>query len=360
MFKAFIKGYHWPFIFAVFALLGVGTLFIYSASFHDSGNYMNKHMFWLGMSVIVLFTVPLMGYRTLLSVSYLLYAIAIFMLICVMFIGQKHLGAQRWLRLGPFVVQPSEYAKMATVLALANYLGGANAFESQWKTIFTSLFIVLLPVSLILQQPDLGTSLIFVPVLVSLLFLWGLKYRYLIISGLLAAMALPLAWFSLKPYQKRRLTIFIDPSTDPLGAGYTALQSRIAVGSGQVWGKGYLQGTQSQLQFVPEHHTDFIFCVIGEELGFMGSFGLLFLYGFLFHCGFRIMAQTTDMKARLMAVGFLAILFAQIFINIGMSYGLMPITGLTLPLVSYGGSSMLATALALGLILSVYRERSIF
>ena len=170
----------------------------------------------------------------------------------------------------------------------------------------------------------------------------------------------PFFWQLLKDYQKQRILVFLNPSRDPLGSGYTAIQAKIAVGSGGLFGKGYLQGSQSQLQFIPEHHTDFIFCVIGEEWGFIGALLLLVLYGTLFKSAFDIMSQTTDPKAKLLITGILAVMFSQVFINIGMSFGLMPITGLTLPLISYGGSSLVATSVALGLVLSVYRERSIF
>jgi len=191
-------------------------------------------------------------------------------------------------------------------------------------------------------------------------FMWGLRYRYFITAFLSLAVTAPFLWTLLKTYQKKRILVFLDPTMDPLGAGYTAIQSKIAVGSGGLLGKGYLAGTQTQLQFVPEHHTDFIFCVFGEEWGFMGAILLLGLYWLLFSSAFKIISATTDQKARLLGSGIMAMLFVQVFVNIGMTIGLMPITGITLPLVSYGGSSMISTAIALGLILSIYRERSIF
>jgi rod shape determining protein RodA len=292
--------------------------------------------------------------------SYLLYWISIVLLFWVSIAGDARLGAQRWLSIGPLSIQPSEFAKMATVLALANYLGSHHSWEKENRIILTALGMVLLPLVLILRQPDLGTALLLIPMTVVLLLLWGIRYRYLIGTVLLGFLSAPFLWGLLKEYQKKRILVFLNPNLDPLGAGYTAMQSRIAVGSGGLLGKGYLAGTQTQLQFVPEHHTDFVFCVIGEELGYLGSLILLILYGFLFRAAFQIMEQTTDVKAKLLISGVLAVLFSQVFINVGMSFGLMPITGITLPLVSYGGSSFIATMIAVGFILSVYRERSIF
>jgi rod shape determining protein RodA len=223
-----------------------------------------------------------------------------------------------------------------------------------------ALLLLAVPLVLIIKQPDLGTALLFIPMSVVMLFLWGVRKRFLVASFSALALAAPLAWGFLKSYQKKRLMVFFNPNLDPLGSGYTALQSKIAVGSGGFWGKGYLGGTQTQLHFVPEHHTDFIFCVIGEELGFLGGLLVLCLYGFLFHSIFLVMQHTTDVKAKMLCGGVLALIFSHVMINIGMTIGLMPIAGVPLPLISYGGSSFIMTCMCLGLVLSVYKERSIF
>lgn len=360
MWQKWVKGIHWPLVFSTLALVAVGTLFIFSASYHDSGHYMAKHFFWMGAAFLVLFLIPFLGYRTFLSISYLLYCVTLIFLVAVLGIGEQRLGAQRWLQIGPLLLQPSEFAKLATVLALANFLGGNYPWEKKGRIVWGAAGLAFPPLLLIAKQPDLGSAILFIPMLVVLLFLWGLRYRFFVLAGTLAAVAAPLFWGLLKDYQRKRILVFLNPNLDPLGAGYTVTQSKIAVGSGGLLGKGYLAGTQSQLQFVPEHHTDFIFCVIGEEWGYAGSLLVLVLYGFLFRSAFQVMEHTTDLKAKLLVAGILAVLFTQIFVNIAMSFGLMPITGITLPLVSYGGSSLVATAIALGIILSIHKERSIF
>lgn len=341
-------------------LTAVGMLFIYSASFRDPGNYEIRQLVWVLTGFAVLFGVPFIGYRPFFSVSYPFYVITLVLLVMVDFFGQKHLGAQRWLSLGPIAIQPSEFAKLGTLLAVVNFLGGRYPWEGQVKTVTVAVALLALPFMLVVKQPDLGTALLFIPMSLIILFLWGVRKRFFIAVFSALALAIPLGWEFLKEYQKKRIWVFLDPNRDPLGSGYTALQSKIAVGSGGLWGKGYLAGTQAQLHFVPEHHTDFIFCVIGEEWGFAGALLVLGLYGFLFHSIFMVMQHTTDVKAKMLCGGVLALLLAHVVINIGMTFGMMPIAGLPLPLISYGGSSFVMTCIALGLVLSVYRERSIF
>ncbi len=360
MLQKWFKQTHWTLVFSVTVLFMVGTLFVYSAAYHDSGHYLTKHFFWVFVGLMVLFAIPFLGYRTFLSVSYLLYAVSIILLIAVYVLGAKRLGAQRWLDIGPLAIQPSEFAKLATILALANFLGANHSWEKKKRVIFIALVMAMVPCALILKQPDLGSATMFIPMLLALLFLWGISWKILTFAGVSGLIGAPLLWEFLKPYQKKRILVFLNPNLDPLGSGYTAVQAKIAVGSGGLLGKGYLAGTQSQLQFVPEHHTDFIFCVLGEEWGYVGAILLLALYGMLFHAAFQVMEGTTDIKAKLLIAGVVSVLFSQLFVNIGMTFGLLPITGITLPLVSYGGSSFVATAVALGLILSVYKERSIF
>ncbi len=360
MLQRWLKETHWPLVFAAAGLVVIGTLFIFSAAYHDSGSYEDKQLFWVLAAAVILFVIPFVGYRTFLSISYLFYVISILLLISVFIFGEARLGAQRWLKFGPFILQPSEFAKLATVLALANFLGSHNPIERKSRTVLIALCIAVLPFLLIMKQPDLGSAIMFLPMGLALLFLWGIRYRTLIVSVLLGVTAAPFGWFILKEYQRKRILVFLNPDLDPLGSGYTAVQSKIAVGSGGLLGKGYLAGTQSQLQFVPEHHTDFIFCVIGEEWGYIGALLVLAFYALLFRSAFQVMDGTTDIKAKLLIAGVTSIIFTQTFINIGMSFGLMPITGITLPLISYGGSSLVATAVSLGLILSIYKERSIF
>ncbi len=355
-----LKDIHWPLVFSMLSLAAIGVIFIHSASYYDQESFASRQIFWVMLGFIACFTVAFIGYRTFLGMSYLLYVISLVLLVWVSFMGHVRLGAQRWIHLGPLAIQPSEFAKLATVLALANFLGSYSSWEKQKRIVTAVLIMTLVPLVFILKQPDLGTAMLFIPMMIVLLFLWGIRYRYLI-GGLIAGLAtIPFLWEFLKTYQKKRILVFLNPNLDPLGMGYTATQSKIAVGSGGLLGKGYLAGTQSQLQFVPEHHTDFIFCVLGEEWGFAGSVLLLILFGLLFKAGFQVMQQTTDQKAKLLAGGILSLIFAQVMVNIGMTFGMLPIAGITLPLISYGGSSFVSTSIALGLILSIYKERSIF
>ena len=360
MLRRLLNGIHFPLLFSVVALAAIGILFIYSASYRDPGNYEAKQVFWILAGLAVLVGVPFVGYRPFLSVSYPFYVLTLILLVLVDFFGNKVMGAQRWLTLGPIAIQPSEFAKIGALLAGVNFLGSHHPWEGQTKTVSLALLLLAVPLFLIIKQPDLGTALLFIPMSVVILFLWGVRKRFLGACFGAFALVTPLAWGFLKAYQKKRLMVFLNPNLDPLGSGYTALQSKIAVGSGGFWGKGYLGGTQTQLHFVPEHHTDFIFCVIGEELGFLGSLLVLCLYGFLFHSIFLVMQHTTDVKAKMLCGGVLALLFSHVMINVGMTIGLMPITGVPLPLISYGGSSFIMTCLCLGLVLSVYKERSIF
>jgi len=360
MAQKWLKDINFLLIFTFLSLTAVSILFIYSSSYEEPANYEMRQLFWVSVGLMIAFMIPLLGYRTFLNMSYLLYVISILLLVCVEIAGHTRYGAQRWLSVGPVIIQPSEFAKLTTIMALSNFLGSNYSWEREHKVIIGALGLILVPMVLIMKQPDLGSSLLFIPMLVVMLFVWGIRYRYIILAFVSVATAAPILWIFLKEYQKNRILVFLNPKLDPLGAGYTAIQSKIAVGAGGMWGKGFLHGTQSQLNFVPEHHTDFIFCVLGEEWGFAGSCLLMAMYGILFHSLFQIISHTTDVKAKLLASGIIAVVFAQVFINISMTIGLMPITGITLPFVSYGGSSYLAVSIAFGLALSIHKERSIF
>lgn len=355
-----LKGIHWPMFLLAGCITLSSFLFIYSATFRGTESYMYKQLFWFGMALCAFWTVVLLGYRKFLNLSYPLYVSSIFILMLVLAFGQIRHGAQRWLQIGSFVLQPSEFCKMATMLALAQFLSDRSRKPGQKLSFFLGAVLVIIPFLLIVKQPDLGSAILFIPMLVGMLFIWGIRLRYLIGIVLAAGLSAPFLWSMLKPYQQKRLLVFMNPNADPLGSGYTAVQSKIAVGSGGLAGKGWLHGTQTQLEFVPEHHTDFIFCVLGEEFGFMGSLLLVLLFVCLIGYFIQIMEHTTDQRARLLAAGITSVFFFQVMINIGMTIGLAPITGVTLPLVSYGGSSLIATFAALGLMASIHRERSIF
>lgn len=360
MVPKFLKDIHWPIVLVTGVLTVIGILAIYSASFRTGGEYAGKQLIWWMLSTAIFLAVIRIGYRPFLNVAYPLYGSSIILLAAVFVIGETRSGANRWIALGPFLLQPSELCKIATILMLANFLAGRSIFSKQKRSLVISMILVGLPVVLILKQPDLGSALVFVPVLIAMLFFWGVRVRYLAALFGAGLIALPFVWNALAPYQKKRLLVFLNPSIDPIGASYTAIQSKIAVGSGGLFGKGWLHGTQTQLDFVPEHHTDFIFTVIAEEFGFLGTLLVIFLFAVLLGYIFRMIQQTTDLKARLLGLGIAVFFFFQIFVNIGMTIGLAPITGITLPFMSYGGSSLAVNFLALGLLISIYKERSIF
>lgn len=338
----------------------VGLCFIYSATFRTSDEFASRQLVWMFVAFLTIAVTAWLGYRFFLGISYALYVLGILLLLGVALVGEVRLGAQRWIDIGPFAFQPSEFVKLALILALANFLGSRNLWEGEGRGGAAVVGLVGLPFLLIAKQPDLGSAIILIPVGVMALFVWGLRYRYFIFTFLSTLLVSPLAWNFLKSYQKKRILVFLNPSLDPLGSGYTAVQSKIAVGAGGLFGKGWLHGTQSQLDFVPEHHTDFVFSVISEELGFFGSIFLLLLFGTFFYQMFQLMERTTDIKAKLLTAGILSLFYFQVLINIGMSFGFFPITGITLPFISYGGSSLVANAIAIGLLVSVYKERSIF
>lgn len=356
----FLKDIHWPLTFLTILLAAVGIFSVYSATFRGTTDYAQKQLIWGLIGIIVFFLTMRLGYRFFLNISYTFYIITVVLLVWVLFFTDARSGANRWISMGPFALQPSEFAKMATILMLANFLAGRNPGSKHFQHLVLTVLFVGMPAFLILKQPDLGSCLVFCPILIAILFSWGVKFRYLIGCFILGAASLPFLWHALKPYQQKRLLVFLDPSIDPIGASYTAIQSKIAVGSGGLFGKGWLQGTQTQLDFVPEHHTDFIFTVIAEEFGFVGAIFIIILFALLIAYSFQIMRHTTDHRAKLLAIGVIGFFSFQVIINIAMTIGLAPITGITLPFLSYGGSSLLATFFAYGLLASVYRERSIF
>lgn len=342
----------------------IGLSSIYSATYTEGApsrsNLVFKQMLWMAIGLFFLFIILNIDYQRFIDWAYILFVLNIIFLILVLIHGRVRLGAQRWFAIGGFGFQPSEFAKLTLILALSSYLGNRAKFSYQISDLIIPFIIVFIPVSLIYMQPDLGTALILVPILFSMLIVRGARLRHLIfiiISGLASA---PLLWHMLKDYQRQRLSVFINPNADPLGAGYTMIQSRIAIGSGFLMGKGWLSGTQNQLNFLPERHTDFIFSVVGEEGGFIGCMVLIGLYAFLIYKGLKIAQSTSDAYGRLMATGIVAMLACQIIINIGMASGFMPVVGLPLPLVSYGGSSLITTVISIALLLNISIRKTRF
>ncbi|MDP8248170.1 MAG: rod shape-determining protein RodA [Candidatus Tritonobacter lacicola] len=340
-------------------LIVFGLMFIHSASCSESAPspYIGKQLLWAAIGLLGLLILAHLDYRHIGTLAPFLYAAALVLLVAVLYLSAPLRGARSWLSLGPVSFQPSEFAKLAIIAVLAKFLSGFHRHRERLWFMAVPLLIVLLPVFLILEQPDLGSALILMPVLFSMLYVSGVKPRYLAFVFLLALLSLPVLWMFLRPYQQARLRIFINPGLDPMGLGYNAIQSKVAVGSGGFFGNGWLHGAQTHLKFLPERHTDFIFSVIGEEWGFAGGVVVIGLFMIIIFRGFGIAAQARDPFGRLLAVGVVVMLAAYVMINAGMTIGLMPITGLPFPLVSYGGSSLITALLSIGVLEGVRAKR---
>jgi rod shape determining protein RodA len=315
-----------------------------------------RQCFWLLAGFGVLLMAAALDYQGLVAKGYTIYGLACVFLVVLLFTAKKTHGAASWFNFKLFYVQPAELSKVALILALAQDLSGRQGALSRFSDLLPALGLSALMMALILRQPDLGTALVLLPVTFSMLYVAGARFWHLAAMALGMAGSVPLLWPLLKEYQKNRILTFLDPSRDALGAGYNAIQSQIAAGSGGVFGQGYGQGTQSQLQFVPFHHTDFVFSVAAEEWGLVGGFVLLGLVLGLLARIAHIGARSRSLAGALICTGLLAWLGTQALINVGMTLGVLPVTGLPLPLVSYGGSSTVAALAGLGLVLSVYKE----
>jgi len=354
------------------AITCLGVLSIYSSTYQKEGQLWKliyqRQIFWIFLGVILYLFISKLNYRTLWDITYILYAIAVFFLLLVFILGIVRLGAQRWMRIGWFNFQPSELAKIIMVIFLARYFSAKSIDDVSLKVnrygiiraFIVPFLFVAIPVGLVIEQPDLGTGLIIMFIFIAMMYMGGVRLRYLLLILLAALISLPIIWQFLHDYQKARLTVFLNPNIDPLGAGYTVIQSKIAIGSGGFFGKGWLSGTQSQLYFLPEAHTDFIFATFAEEWGFFGTAVLLFLYYLLIRCGISIATSANDHFGRLLAFGITLMLGIQIFINIAMNLGLAPVVGVPLPLMSYGGSSIMVTFISLGILANIGKRRAGF
>jgi rod shape determining protein RodA len=300
-------------------------------------------------------------YRFYTDFAYIVYTTAVVLLILVLGYGIITSGAQRWVKMGPLTFQPSEFVKLSLILALAKFFQRYPGREGySLKNLAFPFFLLFLPMILILKQPDLGTAIILFLVFFSILIFVKVRWSSLITLGVIGISILPLIWRFLKDYQKRRIITFFNPDLDPLGASYHLIQSKIAVGSGGILGKGFMKGTQCKLGFLPEQHTDFIFSALGEEWGLVGCFIVISLYFLLILWGLRIAIGSKDRFGAVLSFGVVAMLFWHTFINIGMVLGLMPVVGIPLPLLSYGGSFLLSTLIGIGLLLNVSMRRYLF
>lgn len=350
----------------------LGILSIYSCTYQRESKVWQtiyqRQMLWVILGAVLFLIISNINYRRFWDWTYLLYILALFFLLLVLFLGSVRLGAQRWLRFGWFNFQPSELAKIVMTIFLARYFSRKSAEDVSllsgkfgiFRGLILPLFFIAIPMGLIIEQPDLGTGMILLFLFIAMLFLTNVKLRYIIILVVLVVLAMPFFWHLLKDYQKDRLLVFLNPNIDPLGAGYTVIQSKIAIGSGGFFGRGWLSGTQSQLRFLPEAHTDFIFAGFSEEWGLLGGIGLLFLYYLLIRQGFLIAQRTHDHFGKLVAFGISLMLSIQVVINVAMNMGLAPIVGIPLPLMSYGGSSVFVTFIALGILVNIDKTRAVF
>lgn len=349
---------NWFIVLVMAMIAGIGLAMMYSAGGEEGTVYFSQQLTRFSFAFAFMLVIAILPMRVLLDYAYIIYFLCILVLAAVDVAGHIGMGAQRWVKLGGLNLQPSEFTKLAVILVLARYFNNCHHEDVKRVTfLLIPLIIIAIPAFFILRQPNLGTTTIMVVVGLTMCFLAGVQWRYFIGGTLTVVCAAPVLWHFMHSYQKRRVLTFLDPQQDPLGAGYNILQSMIAIGSGGLLGKGYLQGSQSQLNFLPEKHTDFIFTMFAEEFGFFGSITLLLLYMLLLGAGMLVAIRSRSTFGAMVAGGVVALLFIHILINCGMVMGLLPVVGVPLPLMSYGGSIMLSSVFAVGLLLNAYVHR---
>lgn len=365
--RRLVTNFDWGTLILALTIITLSIVLLYSATSDrtegPSGVHL-KQLMWTGMGLLSMFAMLCVDYQTLCRYAYVLYGALLVSLIIVLLFGRVINGSQRWLVLGPWHLQTSELAKPVLILVLARYFTEHTPSVTTpltFRDLLIPLLLVGLPFVLIVRQPNLSTAVVLAVILCVMVLMIGLQRKTLLTLVLLGSSALPAAWsLVLKDYQRERLLTLLNPQPDLLGLGYHGWQSKIAIGSGGLWGKGLLAGTQSRLSFLPERHTDFIFAVLAEEIGFVGVVLLLCLFSCLLVHGFTIAYRSRDRLGALIATGVVALLAVQVFLNIGMTIGLVPIIGLPLPLMSYGGSSLIMTFLCLGLLMNVRMRRFTF
>ena len=355
------RDFDWSLLGLVLLLCVISVLEIYSATLHTKySGFHTKQIYWIAAGLVAMFVFSRIDYHKLIDFVSWAYGVCLVALVVVLVIGQKVLGARRWIKLGPMHFQPSEWVKLVLIIAVARYFANLGGRSLTWRDIFKAFALVGVPMLLVIKQPDLGTTLTYTPILIAGLLLGGINLKQAFILGICGVVLVAGVWSSgklLKPYQKARLTSFINPDNDPKGTGYQIRQSLIAVGSGGVWGKGAAKGTQTQGDFLPIPHADFIFAAFGEEHGFVGAIFVLLLYFFILMRLIQNAQTAADLSGSLIIMGVVAVLTFQIAVNVGMVIGFMPVTGIPLPLMSYGGSSVLFTFLALGVVMNVRMRR---
>ncbi|MBN2097645.1 MAG: rod shape-determining protein RodA [Candidatus Omnitrophica bacterium] len=361
MIRSRLKNFDVILFLVTILIFTIGLAFLYSATYQLAQGFLLRQLLRFAFGVLIGIVIFKIDYQKWLELAYPLYGLNLVILVLVLILGEHRMGAQRWISWGNIGFQPAEFSKLVIILVLTRYLGErpAQGRGLLSKELLLCFLLTGIPFILIVQQPDLGTALTLIPILFAVLYIWGASLKTLLLILGTGIFASPIFWHLLKDYQKRRILVFINPNMDPLGAGYTIIQSKIAIGSGGLLGKGWLSGTQSQLNFLPERHTDFIFSVVGEEWGFLGALLLLLLYGILIWRAFAIAQATSSLSGRLLAAGIIVLIAFQVIVNIAMTMGVMPVVGLPLPLISHGGSALLTFLVALAMLLNIGMNRSI-
>lgn len=365
--RTIFKKIDWNLVFVILALNVIGLMNLFSATHGphslDVQPLFVKQLIFLATGWTLFFVITFVEYTIVSRIAYFVYFANLGAVLYVTFFGRVALGAQRWIDLGFFSYQPSETMKLAMIMVLAKALSSRSVSGAGMgiRQLALPLMLMLIPFGLVVEQPDLGTGLMIAAISGSMMIFMKIRKAILAVVISMGLIAIPVAWeFVLRDYQKNRVINFLSPTNDPKGSGYNSIQSKIAVGSGRLVGKGFQKGTQSQLEFLPERHTDFIYSVLSEEHGLIGSLGTVGLFAVLFVIGLRIASTARDKFGALLAVGVLCYIFWHMFVNIGMVIGILPIVGVPLPLLSYGGSSMLTTMTGLGLVSSVAYRRYLF
>jgi len=366
--RRYLTGLDWMLLLAALGLTGMGLAMIYSATHADPGlsspyYYVRSQAQGLVLGLVLLFAISALDYTRALQWQRVIYAGMTLLLVLTLVIGATRMGARRWIELPFFDLQSSELSKVLLIVSLGAFLYGGIELRPRFRFILMAVAYTLVPTLLVYVQPDLGTALVFAVILLALLLVWGIRWTHLAallgmatlgVVAVVRVLPTTLGIQLLKPYQLERLSVFLNPEHDPTGPGYQLTQSKIAVASGMFAGKGYMQGTQTHLNFLPAHHTDFIFSIVGEELGFVGATVLLGLYLVFVWRGFRIASMANYLYGTMVVAGVLAVMLFQMFLNIGMTIGIMPVAGVPLPFVSFGSSSLVVFLMAVGLMESVH------
>jgi len=363
--RRLIQNFDWVLLLLLLVQAGISILNLYSATYPiremGGSEIFFKQIYWFLIGFAVLLLATTFNYFALERLAYPIYFFTIGLLALVLFVGRVTSGSQRWLALGPISFQPSELAKIVIVLVLAKFFSERSDFkEYRLRDLWQPFMLTALPCFLILKEPDLGTALFLALISISMVLIARVRWRSLLLLAGSFGLSAPVIWFGLKEYQQKRVLSFLSPEMDPLGAGYHINQSKIAIGSGQFWGKGFLKGTQTRLHFLPEQHTDFAFSVLAEEWGLVGSVVLLLMYLFMILWGLNIAKNSKDRFGSMIAVGIVSIIFWQVVINVGMVTGLLPVVGIPLVLFSYGGSSLITTMAAMGILMNISMRRFMF